>query len=43
MQRETFRKDTIAGLTVTQVPNKTIVFPFQEDTYEEFIDDKSAL
>ncbi len=42
MKRETFRKDTIAGLTVTQVPNKTIVLPFDEDTYDEFIIDKTA-
>lgn len=42
MKRETFRKDRIAGLTVTQVPNKTIVLPFHEDTYDEFIVDKSA-
>ena len=42
MKRETFRKDKIAGLTVTQVPNKTIVLPFDEDTYDEFIIDKSA-
>jgi len=42
MKRETFRKDKIAGLTVTQVPNKTIVLPFDEDTYDEFILDKSA-
>ena len=37
MKRETFRKDKSAGLTVTQVPNKTIVLPFDEDTYDEFI------
>ncbi len=42
MKRETFHKDKIAGLTVAEVPNKTIVLPFDEDTYDEFIVDKSA-
>ncbi len=42
MKRETFCKDTIAGLDVTQVPNKTIVLPFDQETYPKFITDKPA-
>ena len=42
MKRETFRKEKIAGLNVTQVPNKTIVLSFNEETYAEFIEDKTV-
>jgi hypothetical protein len=42
MTRETFQKDLYAGLEVTQVKNKTIVLPFDEDTYDEFIEDNAA-
>ena len=42
MKRETFRKDHSAGLDVIQVPNKTIVLPFDEETYPEFINDNPA-
>lgn len=42
MKRETFRKEHIAGLEATQVPNKTIVLPFTEETYAEFTEDKPA-
>lgn len=42
MNRATFRKEDNAGLEVIQVPNKTIVLPFNEDTYAEFIHDKPA-
>ncbi len=37
MKRETFRKQDSAGLEVIQVPNKTIVLPFDEEIYAEFI------
>ena len=37
MTRETFQKDHQAGLEVTPVQNKTIVLPFSEGTYDEFI------
>ncbi len=40
MQRETFCKEQIAGLDVTQVPNKTIVLPFDKDTYPTFLANK---
>jgi len=42
MKRDTFRKEEIAGLEVTQVPNKTIVLPFTEETYIDFVEEKSA-
>ncbi len=42
MKRETFCKETMPGLDVTQVPNKTIVLPFDQETYPEFIIDKPA-
>jgi hypothetical protein len=42
MKREIFRKDQSAGLDVIHVPNKTIVLPFDEQTYLEFIEDKPA-
>ncbi len=42
MKRETCSKQHIAGLEVTQVSNTTIVFPFNEETYDEFIENKSA-
>ena len=42
MNREIFRKEHRAGLEVIQVSNKTIVLPFDEETYPEFIDDKPA-
>jgi len=42
MKRETFRKENCAGLEVTQIPNKTIVLPFDEATYPEFMTDNSA-
>ena len=42
MKRETFRKENIAGLDMTQVTNKTLVLPFDEATYAEFVEDKSA-
>ena len=42
MKRTTFSKEDIAGLEVTQVTNKTIVLPFDEDTYDEFVEDKVA-
>ncbi len=40
MKRETFCKEQIAGLDVTQVPNKTIVLPFDKDTYPTFLANK---
>ncbi len=42
MKRETFSKQEIAGLEVTQVTNKTIVLPFDEETYPELLEDKPA-
>jgi len=41
-KRETFCKEKIAGLEVTHVANKTIVLPFNEETYAELIKDKTA-
>ena len=42
MKRETFSKENIAGLEAIQVTNKTIVLPFEEDTYAELVKDKPA-
>ena len=42
MPRETFRKDTCAGLTVTSMTNKTIILPFDEATYATLLEDTSA-
>ena len=42
MKREIFCKEHSAGLEVIQVSNKTIVLPFDEETYPEFIEDNPA-
>ncbi len=42
MKRETFDKELIAGLDVTHITNKTIVLPFDEDMYDECIDNTPA-
>lgn len=42
MKRETFRKENLAGLEVTQVTNKTIVLPFAEETYARVVEDNST-
>lgn len=42
MKRETFGKQEIAGLEVTQVANKTIVLPFDEETYPGLLEDKPS-
>jgi hypothetical protein len=42
IKRETFRKETCAGLNVTHTPNKTIVLPFDEATYATLLEDTSA-
>ena len=42
MKRQTYSKEKIAGLEVTQVTNKTIVLPFKQATYSEVLEDKQA-
>lgn len=42
MKRETFSHEKIAGLEATQKTNKTIVLPFDEKTYSDLIENKSA-
>jgi hypothetical protein len=42
MTRTTFQKDEYAELEAISVKNKTIVLPFDEETYEELLDDKAA-
>ena len=42
MKRQTYSKEKIAGLEVTQVTNKTIVLPFKQATYSELLEDKQA-
>jgi hypothetical protein len=42
MKRETFPKENIAGLDVVQVANKTIVLPFDKETYAELVAKKWA-
>lgn len=42
MKRETFDKEKIAGLEVIQKSNKTIVLPFDEETYSELVENKAA-
>jgi len=42
MTRKTFCKATQPGLEVSQIPNKTIVLPFDEETYPEFLTDNAA-
>jgi hypothetical protein len=39
MKRTTFCKDTHPGVEVTQLPNKTIVLPFDEATYPDMLND----
>ena len=39
MKRETFHKEEIAGWDMTPVANKTIVWPFNEEAYTEFIEE----
>ena len=40
MKRTTFCKDTHPGVEVIEMPNKTIVLPFDVATYPEMLDDK---
>jgi hypothetical protein len=42
MTRETFCKEQCAGLEAIPLVNKTIVLPFDEDTYAELFDEKVA-
>jgi hypothetical protein len=42
MKRETFSHEKFAGLKATQKTNKTIVLPFDEKTYSDLIENKSA-
>jgi hypothetical protein len=42
MKRETFSHEKIAGLEVIQKTNKTIVLPFDEETYSKLVENKSA-
>lgn len=42
MKRTTFCKDTHPGVEVDLVPNKTLVLPFDEATYDELLADTSA-
>lgn len=42
MTRTTFCKDTHPGVEVDLVPNKTLVLPFDEATYDELLADTSA-
>jgi len=42
MTRETFCNATQPGLEVSQIPNKTIVLPFDEATYLELLTDTAA-
>ncbi len=42
MTRETFCKEQCAGLEVLPLVNKTIVLPFDEDTYDELLDKKET-
>ena len=42
MKRTNFCKEHSAGLEVIQIPNKTIIFPFAEETYPELLEDKPA-
>jgi hypothetical protein len=42
MTRETFQKDRDVGLEVISVKNKTIVLPFDEETYDDILDENAA-
>ena len=42
MKRETYCPETIKGLEMIPVANKTIILPFEEATYDELIMDNAA-
>ncbi len=42
MPRTAYSKDHTAGVSVTMMPDKTIVLPFDETTYADLIVDKAA-
>ncbi|MCP4405849.1 MAG: hypothetical protein GY801_52195 [bacterium] len=42
MKRETYCPENIKGLEMIPVDKKTIILPFDEATYDEFITDNAA-